>query len=783
MSRSFVFLALGWALATVPGAIRPAGLQAQEPGSALNGPAATYLERYREITNLAPLAGQVAAVDHLVLTRDAGTFTLERGALYLLSPVGGRTVAAVFQGQGRFSFAPPVAAEQTELERFAGAPKLDDPFTAAVLIFADSTGDQLRRLTFSDGEVPGDVAHQVHDLVGSLKGQEQGSFIGDVMGPLLNAETGGFFLAWVERTKGGSVLFEINPDETEAVQLYRPVDRAHWGANWAVVTEFPSARPLPGAAGAWVYRQRLGVPNYRVDVRLTSTFTAGLDFAAHATLALAANEPVGPWLSFALHPKLIVDSARWGDGAAAPFFKAKESSALWVRAARRLQSRDSLTLTLFYHGDLIDRYGNWFYIDPEANWYPVNGQGKNFATFDLTYHSPGLYPFASVGERVDSTLADKVLTTHWAVRQPTSYATFNLGLFENYHVQQAGAPPLDVLLSDAAHRELAQRLHSLGYVLVQQSHMRENVATDVSNSLKLFTHLFGECPFSHFYVTEIPYGEGVSFPGLIDLSWGTFQNTSLDGFDEFFRAHEVAHQWWGNGVHSGSYRDAWLSEGLASFSALWYLQTERKHADDYFKYLDQYKADIKDDKDDAGSIWIGYRNATPKVRSGYDVMIYEKGAWVFHMLRALMLDISTVREDRFLETMRDYYQSYRGKPGTTEDFQKVVEQHAGIPMDWFFAEWVKGTAIPTYHVAWTSQPAADGKFAVHLRVTQEHVPPDFRMPVLVSVDLGENRFGHFRIDVRGTQSEYVSPLLPLEPKNLTFNDFHSVLADVKMERW
>ncbi|OLC08532.1 MAG: hypothetical protein AUH42_01175, partial [Gemmatimonadetes bacterium 13_1_40CM_70_11] len=425
-------------------------------------------------------------------------------------------------------------------------------------------------------------------------------------------------------------------------------------------------------------------------------------------------------------------------------FKAKESDDLWVRAPQRLHAGDSLTLTLFYHGDLIDRFQDWFFIDPGAAWYPRNQQGQNLATFDLTYHSPSWYPLATVGDRLDSAVAGKVLTTHWVTRLPTSFASFNLGLFENYHFQQSAAPPLDVLLSEDAHRLLARTLARQGLLIPQQRNMREAVAVDVSNSLKLFAYLFGESAYGHFYVTEIPYAEGVSFPGMIDLSWVTFQETALDGFDEFFRAHEAAHQWWGNGVRPGSYRDAWLSEGLASFSALWYLQTLPKHRDDYFKFLEKYKADIKDERDDAGPIWIGYRNATPRVRRGYDVVIYEKGAWVFHMLRTMMLDLRSVKDDRFTEMMRDYYSSYRGKPATTEDFKSVVEQHIGAPMDWFFNQWVKGTTIPTYHVAWKSQPAPDGKYTVRLRVSQEHVAPEFRMPVLVSADLGNNRFAHFR---------------------------------------
>jgi peptidase M1-like protein len=745
-------------------------------------PAGTYRDRYTEIVGLSPVPG-VADVNHIVITRDVGRLTLERGKLYLLSAVGGRTVGAVFSGQGHFAFAPAVPAEQAELQRFSGAAALDDTITEAILVFSDSTAEQLHALTFAPGEIPGDVQAHVHDLIASLKGENDGSFSSDVLRPLLNGEATGFFLARLTRAHGDPILFEIDPDLSEAVQLFRSVGKLRWGTNWAVVARFPAMQPLAGAAGMWRYRDRLAIPRYRMEVALTPTGGADLDFAATATLTAVAQQAVGPWLLFGLHPKLQVDSVRWGRGASAAAFKAKDDDDLWVQVGRQLQPGDTVTLVLFYHGNLIDRYDNWFYIDPTAAWYPTNQQGQDLATFDITYHSPSWYPIASIGNRTDSTVDGKVLTTRWVTQLPTPFATFNLGLFENHRVQQPGAPVLDVLISEDAHRLLRRQLQQQGLFLAQQRNMREVVAADVSNSLKWFTHLFGECSWDHFWVTEIPYFEGVSFPGMIDLSWSTFQNSSLDGFDEFFRAHEVAHQWWGNGVRPASYRDAWLSEGLASFSALWYLQTLRKRNTEYLKFLDTYEMDIRGFRNDVGPIWLGYRNASPGAPVGYQVMIYEKGAWVFHMLRTLMLDLQTMKEDRFTAMMQDFYTSYRGQAATTEDFQRVVERHAGIPMDWFFDEWVKGTAIPTYHVAWKTEPADGGKFRVRFRVTQEDVPPNFQMWVLVSADLGNNRFANFRVGVRGGQTDYVSPLLPAAPTKVIFNELNSVLADVKMERW
>jgi len=766
--------------------VLPPPLVAQTPIATAGAVAARYSETYNEIENLRPLSDQVATVHHLVLSRDAGELTLEDGKLYLLSSVGGRTVGAVFRGVGRFRLAPSLPTEQAELRHFAGTPALDDTITAAVLLFADSTLAQLHALTFGPGELPGAVGSHVGGLVASLQGRKAGSFASDVIGPMLNGEESGFFLAQLERAHGDPVMFEINPADIDAVQLFRPVERIRWGRSWAVVTQFPRQGQAVDTSGSWEYRNRLTVANYRTSVTLTKTFTADLDFAAVTTVALRAEEPLGPWLLLDLQWKTVVDSARWGDGTPAVTYKANESDDLWVKAPRRLAAGDTLSLTLIYHAghpDLIDRYGDWFFLDPGAAWYPRNGQGRDFATFDATFHSPVEYPLASVGEKIDSSIAGRVATTHWITRRPTDYATFNLGIFGNYHVQHADEPTLDVMLSEDAHREMAHGAALAGGYISQQSHMKENVTADVSNSLKWFTLLFGAPPFQHFYVTEIPYGEGVSFPGLIDLSWATFQNTSLDGFDEFFRAHEVAHQWWGNGVGQGSYRDKWLTEGLASFSGLWYLQAERKRNTEYFRFLDEYRADIQGDKDVAGPIWIGTRNASPDVGSAYQVITYEKGAWVFQMLRMLMLNLSTGKDDRFTDMMQNYYQSFNGRAATTADFQGVVERHIGMPMDWFFDEWVKGTGIPTYHVAWKGEAAGTGQFIVRLRVTQEHVPADFHMPVLVSVDLGDNRFAHYRVDVNGGTTEYVSHLLPAMPKGVVFNDLHAVLADVKTGSW
>lgn len=747
-------------------------------------PASSYLARYHEITNLAP-SNQVMKVQHLVLTRDAGTLTLDDGSLYLLGDLGGHTVGAVFEGTGHFTLAPTLPTERVELHRFAGADTLSDGVSEAVLFFSDSTTDQLLHFGSAMGTVPGDVAGLAKDALETFEGKNEGTFDVGIIRPFLNGERDGMFAARLKLTRLGDALFEIDPTSSESVQFYRPAKRAEFGRHWDLVTQF-EPRGAPPAEGN--QPERLAVVHYQLDCALNETFGADLDLVASGVMSIRAEQPIGPWIPFSLQSKIQVDSGHWSDGSKLEWFKAKDSGVLWVRAPKRLAPGDSLQLSLAYHAnhpDLIDRSTQWFFIEPGTPWYPENESGDEASTFDVTFHTPHQYTFASVGRRTDSTLSGKVLTTHWVITRPTPWATFNLGVFKTHHVEDPKAPTLDVMLSEDAHRDIVNSARAAGFYVPQQSHMVDNVTADVSNSLKYYTALFGPPASQHFYVTEIPYAEGVSFAGLIDLSASTFQFTSMNGFDEFFRAHEVAHQWWGNGVPPATYRDYWLSEGLATFSALWYLATERRHYDEYFKFLDQYQSDIGDQEKDVGPIWLGPRTSTFAVPGGYQTMIYEKGAWVFHMLRIMMLDTRNMNEDRFTATMKDYYDTFQGKPATTDDFQGIVEKHIGGPMDWFFNEWVKGTGIPTFHVAWTNQPAGNGSNAtvIKFRIKTEHVDSAFEMPVLVTADLGAARTARFRVRVKAGQTDYTSPPLPDGAKKLTFNDLHSVLADVKMEGW
>jgi aminopeptidase N len=365
-------------------------------------------------------------------------------------------------------------------------------------------------------------------------------------------------------------------------------------------------------------------------------------------------------------------------------------------------------------------------------------------------------------------------TSRWVTAGPIRNASFNLGIFKDYQIQEQGIPPVTVLLSEDAHRLLGG---------LRQKNMKETVGADIAKSLRFFQYVYGEVPVKRFFATEIPGSHGEAFPGMVHLSMWTFQQTDHAGEDEVFRAHEVAHQWWGVGVDFTSYHDQWLSEGISDFSGLWYLQTVRKDNTKYFGILRRWRSRILERHEEPGPVWLGYRNSTSKDGNGYDVVVYKKGAWVIHMLRILMLDFKTMNEDRFTQTMRDFYHTYQGKRASTEDFRRVAEQHAGTDLGWFFDQWIYRTEIPSYRVAYRFEPAEGGQYRVKLKVQQENVAEDFQMYVPVTVELSDGQVARVRAKVRGPKSDIELPLMPSKPKALKFNDLDGVLAEVKMVDW
>jgi aminopeptidase N len=131
---------------------------------------------------------------------------------------------------------------------------------------------------------------------------------------------------------------------------------------------------------------------------------------------------------------------------------------------------------------------------------------------------------------------------------------------------------------------------------------------------------------------------------------------------------------------------------------------------------------------DAGPMWLNMQlnEYNEKGNSGF-VNIY-KGGYVWEMIRVLMFDPKLKNPNaRFIAMMHEFTSTFAGQNASTEDFRKVVEKHAGRPMEWFFEQWVYGSETPEYDFSYRLSDAEGGQTELTMTLTQSKVSESFRM--------------------------------------------------------
>jgi hypothetical protein len=578
------------------------------------------------------------------------------------------------------------------------------------------------------------------------------------------------------------MFFQVNPFLDEEVSLMRRHKRSVTTQYREIINQFPASKDFKKSKDS--NKHFLDIISYKIE----STIEDNLDFSAVCTIDFKSRENRQNWITFKLFYELEVDSIIWEDGRSAHFNKLPENSNLWLYVRDKYLDGKQHWFTLYYHGDLLekDQLG-WINLRSSIYWYPRLDYRKK-ANFGLIFHTPSDYNFVSVGNLIQKHEKDDVLTTTWLTDEPIRNASFSLGKFEITNLDEEDLPEVTVYMSEYGHNQIGRQLAQYG--ILSMSDAGERIAADVVNSLSLFQNLFGKINSKTINVTEIPDMHGEAFPGLVHLSWVTFQQIDYEGQDEIFRAHEVAHQWWGISVDFKTYHDQWLSEGFSEYCGLWYLLIVKEDSEMFFDVLEKWRDEIINNREylfgsgqEAGPICLGYRTNSTATKGDYDLIIYKKGAFVLHMLRGMLLNLKTMNEDRFENMMKDYFKTYFGKSASTEDFLKIVSKHFGGDMSWFFDQYVYGTDIPLYEFAYKTERTKDDKYLITCRVVQKNVDENFKMYVPLKIILDDDRIARVRVEVTGKEKIFQLPLLPEEPDEIIFNDLESVLCEVDYVDW
>ncbi|NIT56055.1 MAG: hypothetical protein GWN00_07390, partial [Aliifodinibius sp.] len=120
---------------------------------------------------------------------------------------------------------------------------------------------------------------------------------------------------------------------------------------------------------------------------------------------------------------------------------------------------------------------------------------------------------------------------------------------------------------------------------------------------------------------------------------------------------------------------------------------------------------------------------------------------------------------------------------SSEDFIAYAEQSTGQNLDWFFDQWIYEVDVPLYKYAINVTPTEYNYHRVSLRVKQENVEDNFRMPVIIGLDFGNDIIIKKRVWVEGPVSEFNLGEYIFKPQKVIFNHLESVLCEVKQVDW
>lgn len=723
---------------------------------------ATYGELMKRLDTLRVNNQAICEVEGLIIERDGLTLSLDSGTVTFAEPIDGRVHFAQFTGTGSITFEPTTNVEKAQLARYNDKSETFRGIVEEVfLCFNDSTFEEVTK------QFPPEKKHFKLPLVNfPWKVNSIFSWSGftskiTANGFMEKRRSQSMFCV-VKCSNAKSSVYEYYPIDTEPIRFYI-YEGKDIKSDKIYVNSCPPSTTVEGSKQSL---NEISISKEQLNVEIKDNLSMEVD----ASLDYTVLSDEIKWVGLSLYDELKVSSIKDGQGKDIEFFQPEESEYVWVKLPENSKKNFQDVWKIKYSGKIIKRIYDHTYIESSISWYPTYGY-KNKSLFDITFTIPDNYKIISIGDNISTDEKDGKLISRWAVDYPIRNASFNIGPFRQKKMERKGVPPV-----------------TLHYITAQNL---DNIITDIAQAYEFYTNLFAPLSNKSIHATEIPYPHGEAFPGMLHLRYALFASGKNTGEWESFTAHETGHQWWGIGVDFATYRDQWISEAFTEYSSIMYTQLVLKDNEKVFGLLNNHKKELLARKKqrlkdgvDLCPISMGYRTgSTSLTRGDYQPVVYYKGAWTLHMLRNMLLNLNTMKEDVFMKIMKEFFTTYQGKEATTKDFQRIVEKNIGQDISWFFDQWIDGTAIPEYHFAYKPEKQPDGKYKVKVRIMQKNVPADFKMSVPIKIVFQSGDIARIRVLMTGEKAEFDLPTLPQEPKEVIFNDLESVLCTVINRDW
>jgi hypothetical protein len=524
----------------------------------------------------------------------------------------------------------------------------------------------------------------------------------------------------------------------------------------------PARRPLPDTAFSTSGDATTDVLHYDLVLEVIPD-TATLDGANTITV----RSLVSDLATFDVrHDTFTIGAVQTGDTPVA--WERVSETTITVTLDRLYQIDEQFDLLIEYEGQPVgEGFGSIVFTTTSAGdplvytlsepwyaytWWPTKDDNTDKATGDLRIIVPEVLSVASNGLLMS---VEEVMEAgpprqqhHWQTGYQTATYLFAFSasvynLFDDTFVHDDGAMPVSFYIFPGS----------------DTTNNREAWLKSV-DMLGTFSGLYGLYPFveEKYGICQFGFGGGMEHQTM------TGQGT----FSESITAHEVAHQWFGDLITCATWSDIWLNEGFATYSeALW-----REFGPSGSEPLLHLHMQSRRPTNVDGTVWIPPDEATSTGRIFSGNFSYRKGAWVLHQLRHVVGDAT------FFSMLAAYRDAHAFGSATTDDFQTIAEQVAGVDLDWFFDEWVYGRGAPEYRSA-TRTHVLDGRSFVELYLEQIQLPEFqvFTMPLDIVVTAGGQRQTHV-VWNDGQAEHYMFETMPgvetveVDPDDWTLHTFN-----------
>ena len=323
------------------------------------------------------------------------------------------------------------------------------------------------------------------------------------------------------------------------------------------------------------------------------------------------------------------------------------------------------------------------------DWWPCKQDlNDKIDSFDIYITCPSAYIGVSNGLLQSSTTSGGNTTRHYRHNYPipaylislnvTNYVTYNI---------QAGLGTVQNPFFP-----INNYLYPEGNTTTVQTAINQTVPV-----MNVFEEKFGFYPYRNEQY------------GHVQFSWGGGMEhttmSSMGGWSRSLIAHELAHQWFGDKITCGTWRDIWLNEGFAEYLAGLVVES----LDGPASFISWKTTKINNITTASnGALYLTEAEALNVSRIFSSRITYNKGSMVVHMLRWKMGDAN------FYQAVRNYLNDSNLAFGyaITADLKAHLEAVHGASLSEFFSDWVYMQGYPTYTITAQNWGAGQAKITV-----------------------------------------------------------------------